>query len=77
MQKFRFFDRDDRREKFQLKLMTKGYEHICLSNQHHPSREEPLELYTCRTAAENDPGVNDDTSYWVVGTGFHESESSD
>ena len=76
VQKFRFFDPDgDRDEKFRIKLLKKGYEHICLTSQHHPSNEEDLQMFTCKTAEENDPGVNDDTSYWIVGR-FHEESSS-
>merc|ERR1712232_133136 len=68
VQKFRLFDPDNRNEKFQFKLLKSGYSHLCLSQEHHPRDKEELRFYSCRTALENDPGVNDDTSHWVVGT---------
>merc|ERR1712151_637961 len=67
-QKFRMYDPDDRREKFQFKILQPGYEDICLTQQHHPTKEEQLKFYDCRIALRNDPGVNDDTSHWVVGS---------
>lgn len=68
VQKFRFFDPDDRNDKFQFKLLKPGFGDNCLSQEHHPRDKEELRFYSCRTALENDPGVNDDTSHWVVGT---------
>jgi len=62
------YDPDDRREKFQFKILQPGYEDICLTQQHHPTEEEQLKFYDCRVALRNDRGVNDDTSHWVVGS---------
>ena len=66
-QKFRLYDPDDRKEKFQFKILKPGFEDICLTQEHHPRDEEPLRFYNCRVALKNDPGVYDDTSHWVVG----------
>jgi len=58
-QKFRLYDPDDRREKFQFKILEPGYEDICLTQEHHPRDKEDLRFYDCRVAYKNDRGVYD------------------
>jgi len=66
-QQFRLYDSDDKREKFQFKILKSGYEDICLTQEHHPRDKEDLRFYDCRVAYKNDRGVYDDTSHWVIG----------
>ena len=38
-----------------------------LLKDHHPKEGERLKFIDCYTAEQNDQGVNDDTSRWVIG----------
>jgi len=64
---FRLNDPNDPYEKFKFKILQPGYEDICLTQEHHPRDKEKLRFWDCKEALENDRGVYDDTSHWVVG----------
>merc|ERR1740121_2151160 len=64
-QMFSMFDIDDIRKKFQFHPKTN--ETMCLTQEHHPREDETLRFTSCEDAYENDKGVYDDTSHWVVG----------
>merc|ERR1712157_152569 len=40
---------------------------ICLTQGHHPTEGEALLLQDCEKAENNDKGIYDDTSHWVIG----------
>ena len=66
-QKFRLYDPNDAYNMFKFKILEPGYEDICLTQEHHPRDKERLRFWDCKEALENDRGVHDDTSHWVVG----------
>eukprot|EP00591_Stephanopyxis_turris_P015523 CAMPEP_0195541324 /NCGR_PEP_ID=MMETSP0794_2-20130614/51031_1 /TAXON_ID=515487 /ORGANISM="Stephanopyxis turris, Strain CCMP 815" /LENGTH=232 /DNA_ID=CAMNT_0040675419 /DNA_START=93 /DNA_END=791 /DNA_ORIENTATION=+ len=51
-----------------FQLHPKTDESKCLTQTHHPKNREDLKLYPCSIARNNDEGVHDDTSQWVIGT---------
>merc|ERR1712151_901721 len=65
-QYFVTFDPNDVSDKFQFKFFDKR-DDLCLTQEHHPKDWESLKFEYCKVAEENDRGVYDDTSYWVVG----------
>merc|ERR1712151_1328309 len=67
IQYFETFDPNDVSKKFQFKFFKPGKEDLCLTQEHHPFDEELLRFVECKRAEENDKGVYDDTSHWVVG----------
>merc|ERR1711983_60587 len=67
IQKFRTFDPKNENDKFQVKILKPENDELCLTQEHHPKAYEYLRFEECRIAEENDPGVEDDTSHWVVG----------
>merc|ERR1719291_1195469 len=67
IQYFETFDPGDESKKFQFKFFKPGKEDLCLTQEHHPFDEELLRFVDCKKAEENDKGVYDDTSHWVVG----------
>jgi len=66
IQYFVTFDPKDVSDKFQFKFFDKR-DDLCLTQEHHPKDWESLRFEYCKVAEENDRGVYDDTSYWVVG----------
>merc|ERR1719396_137225 len=50
-----------------IQFFNRGKEDLCLTQEHHPRDKERLRFTDCKRAKDNDPGVYDDTSHWVVG----------
>lgn len=62
-------------EEGEIQIHPKNKPRACLTQSHHPKKNEKLKVTSCRRAERNDRGVKDDTSRWVFGRfGGHDTD---